>query len=364
MGIIRTVSIAAILAAMAIGCNKDDTADALSYTNYSDAHSNGLDTLLLQNLISKIEQGDYGNVHSLLISKNDELVMEEYFEGYTREKLHRIYSATKSVTSALIGIAIDNGEIDGTAEKLMPIFPEYGEIGNWDDQKNDISLEHVLNMSAGYEWDERTYAYEDKRNPVAALWASDDMIKHMLDLPLSHSPGAQFNYNSGGAILLSGIIDNKTGLSAEDYAEKNLFSKIGITNWEWWSGDDGLTWTSGELHLRPIDMIKFGELYIKQGRWEQHQVLSEHWVETSTEKSIKVNNQYDYAYQWWKYATDHIVNSMVTENDIYFAWGYGGQFIWVVPHLNMVIATTAGNYDNKISKSQPMFWQDLLPAVK
>lgn len=332
-------------------------------TNYQKAHEQNFDTLRLQNLVSKINDGQFGDMHSLIISRNNQIVLEEYFNGYNRDRLHRLYSATKSVTSSLIGISIDNNLIDNLDEKTLAFFPEYNAINNLTEEKENMTLENVLTMSAGFEWDEWSNPYGYPNNSATILWESNDMIKHMLDLPLSHTPGTYFTYNSGCSILLSGIIRNRTGKSAEQYAATELFSKIGIENWEWWHGNDGLTWTSGELHLRPIDMLKFGQLYLNKGNWNGNQIISERWIETSTEAKISITDYNNYAYHWWKYTSEHYAYDNIDDtDDIYYAIGHAGQFIWVLPHFNMVIVSTAGN-ETVTRKSEPMLWWDILPAI-
>ena len=327
---------------------------------YLEAYQQNFDTIKLQALVTKIINGNFGDVHSLIISRNNHIVLEEYFNGYDRDRLHRLYSATKSVTSALMGVFIDNnlGSLD---EKVLAFFPEYTSINNSSVEKENMTLENVLTMSAGFEWDEWSYPYRHPNNSATILWESNDMIKHMLDLPLAHVPGSHFTYNSGCSILLSGIIRNRSGQSAEQYASTELFSKIGIENWDWWHGNDGLTWTSGELHLKPIDMLKFGQLYLNKGDWNDAQIISENWIETSTSSHIQITDYNNYGYHWWTYSSEHPVYDIATE-DIYYAIGHAGQFIWIVPHLDMVIVSTAGN-ENFTRKSEPILWWDILPAV-
>ncbi|WP_036382059.1 serine hydrolase [Muricauda sp. MAR_2010_75] len=331
--------------------------------SFLSAHQQNFDTLKLQSLVTKIRNGQFGNVHSLLISRNNQIVLEEYFNGYDKTELHRLFSVTKSFTSALIGIAIDKGFIENLDEKILNYFPEYSTIANLTEEKENMTLEHVLSMSAGYEWDEFSYPYGNPNNSATMLWNSNDMIKYVLDLPLVYDPGTQFTYNSGCSILLSGVIQNKTGKSAEDYAASNLFSKIGIQNWEWTSGANRLTWTSGELYLRSLDMLRFGQLYLNKGNWEGTQVVSENWIKNSTTKKIKNTEYNDYGYHWWVYASEHYVYDNIETQDIYYAIGYGGQFIWIIPHLDLVVVSTAGN-GSITRKSEPMLWWDILPSIK
>ena len=247
-----------------------------------------LDEEILAELVNRIEIGDYGNIHSLIIIHNDSLVMEEYFMGWTRDMLHYCFSATKSVISALIGIAIDQGKVGGLEEKLLSFFPEYDDISNLDERKESITLEHVLTMSSGFTWTPM-----DSEEDMAK---SSDWINYVLDLPMSDEPGTQFVYNSGGSHLLSGIITNKTGQSAEEFAEENLFNKLGINNWEWESDPRGITIGGWGLELYPVDMAMFGYLYLKNGSLNGKQIVPEDWVEEST-----IRHMPSYGYQWWRF---------------------------------------------------------------
>ena len=201
-----------------------------------------LDEDILAELVGKIEDGDYGKIHSLIIIHNGSLALEEYFLGWNRHMLHPCFSATKSLTAALIGIAIEQGYISGVDEKLLSFFPEYDDIENLDERKESITLENVLTMTAGFRWDETsTPIYDIEGNPnlendLVKMGESDDWIKHVLNLPMSDDPGTKWNYNSGCSHLLSAIFQKGTNQSLEEFADDNLFSALGITNWDWKDG--------------------------------------------------------------------------------------------------------------------------------
>lgn len=215
-------------------------------------------------------------------------------------------------------------------------------------------------MSSGFEWNEHNSSYENPENIAYQMSVSDDMIKFVLDLPLSHDPGEFYRYNSGGTTLLSGIIRNSTGQTTGEFANENLFEKIGIEEWKWWKGSDGLEITGWGLLLKPRDMLKFGELYINNGYKNGEQIISTEWIEQSTTPQIQANGYKDYGYQWWVYR--EIMNGFVNGNHYYMAQGYGGQFIWVIPHSEMVVVSTAGNYGSSL-QSEAMLWEYLVPSM-
>jgi CubicO group peptidase (beta-lactamase class C family) len=320
------------------------------------------DSVIINNLITRIDNGDYGEIHSLLIYKDDSLVVERYFWGYGRENLHVCYSVTKSVTSALIGIAIDKGNLNGVNGKILSFFPEYTNIRAKSEWKSSITLDHVLSMSAGFNWDEFTFPYTDPRNDITDFINSSDWIKYILDLPVIYEPGTVFTYNSGCSTLLGEVIYKTTNVKADQFCETNIFDPLGIVNWQWERGPDNVINTFGGLRLRPVDMLKFGRLYLKKGKWNGEQLISESWVDNSTATKININGNNEYAYQWWRYTNAGSTGRVLQVNDVFYALGWGGQLVWVVPHLNMVAVTTGANYDNS---TVPLnFFRDyILPAA-
>ncbi len=306
-----------------------------------------LDRQKLDLLVKDIADGMYGKIHSLIMVYNDSLALEKYFMGWTRYMLHPCFSVTKSFASALIGIAIEQGYIKGVDEKLLSFFPEYNDIKNLDERKKAITLEDVLTMTAGFKWDETFQPYfdgcgnENPENDFVKTWQSSNWIKHVLDLPMSHDPGTIHNYNSGGSHLLSKIITNKTGKTTEEFASKNLFSALGITNWEWKKDPNGLNNTGIGLHLHPANMAMFGYLYLKKGFLNGKQIVPEAWVKASTSIKQSIYDPYkgevliNYGYQWW-------INKEATA---FYASGGGGQYIYVMPSLNLIVVMTADEKD-------------------
>lgn len=320
-------------------------------------------TEFLGDLVSKIESRQYGGeVHSLVIVKNDSIIFEKYFNGYSREKKHALYSVTKSFVSTLIGICLQQGYIDSINTRVLDFFPEYrNTIANYDSSKDDITVRHLLTMTAGFSWDEWSTLYSDPNNDVVKLIQSSDWIKYILDLPMSHAPGASPTYNSGASHLLSGIITKATGRSARDFAADHLFTYLGIQDWTWDNDPNGITVGGWGLSLRPIDMIKLGQLYLKKGRWNNVQVVPESWIEESMKPYCQINRWCNYGYQWWRYGQAMVDAGLLPSTDINFASGRGEQFIWVIPAHNAVVACTAWN-DGQ-SKLEPVLWEYILKAL-
>ena len=278
-----------------------------------------LESKPLEELIAEIETGTYGEIHSLLISKNDTLIMEQYFNGYERDHLHRLYSVTKSITSALIGIALSQEKIKTLENNVLNSFTEYSNIANLDSRKKAITIEDLLTMSAGFTWDESSTSYDSHANDAFKLGRSSDWMKHMLDLPMRTQPGTEFVYNSGATMLLSGIIRKATGMTAENFAQSYIFEFLGISNWNWRTGPNQITNTGWGLDLRPRDMLKFGELYLKKGVYHNVKIVPHNWITQSTETKISAGPNYNYAYQWRRFSETSNIGLALKINDLFFA---------------------------------------------
>ncbi len=312
-----------------------------------------LDETLLAELVQNILNDDYKDIHSILIVKNGKLVLEEYFTGsdymksektFTRDDLHSVMSVTKSVTSTLIGIAMDKGLVKGADEELISFFPEYRELLG--DNGRKIKLRHVLSMSAGFDWDETTYLYSDSRNPYWEMLGPEreNIIRYILSRPITEEPGEIFTYNGGLSILLGRIIEKRSHMKVKDFAKKHLFGPLGIQKYEWgyWDDKQEVLRTDGGLSLRPRDMAKLGYVFANKGKWQGRQIVSARWVEEATKRHINLYPLYltGYGYQWWLYTIK--INGEKKELPV--ADGWGGQRIFVYPDQDMVIVFTAGNH--------------------
>ena len=202
----------------------------------------GLDGAALASLVADIGQGDLlPRLHALLIVRHGRIVLEEYFNGWQADRLHTLQSVTKSFASALVGIAITRGEFKGVEEKVLDFFPEMKNIANLDERKAAIRLKDLLTMRTGVDFHER-----GANSPLEQLsQMPTGWDKYYLDRPMIAAPGANFNYDSGGVILLSAMLKNRTGLHALEYAERYLFKPLGIVNKYWNTNLEGHTHTGG-----------------------------------------------------------------------------------------------------------------------
>jgi CubicO group peptidase (beta-lactamase class C family) len=228
--------------------------------------------------------------------------------------------------------------------------------------KAGIRIRDLLAMRAGMAWDESTYPFSDDRNDAGRLNRSADWIRSALEQPMEATPGTTWRYSSGAAILLSGILLRKTGMDAVAYAVRYLFGPLGITDFDWYRNPrDGLPHTGGGLHLLPRDLARFGQLYLDGGLWKSIRLVPEAWVrESATVRSVVGEN--GYGYQWWTRPLRGAAGHAPERGDVPFGWGYGGQHVFVSPHLDLVVVVNAWNPDG--SSRGPALFDALVETIE
>ena len=249
----------------------DQTNDGWETANLSSVDIN---KQLIINMISEIQNEEYKNVHSIIIVKNDKLVFEEYFQGekfklaqytgemgFDKDDLHNLCSATKSFTSACIGIAIDKGFIQGVNQKVFNFFPEHSDLLTNSLEKMNLTLKHLLTMSSGIEWNDAESSYYDPDNDMNRIFNSRDPIRYMLAKSLVRTPGSAFDYQNVNTNILGEIVRRASEYRVDVFCDIFLFKKLGITDYEWQMLPNDAVLASGELKLRPRDMAKFGLLF-------------------------------------------------------------------------------------------------------
>ena len=291
-------------------------------------------------------------VHSFLLIRNGVLVTEAYFAPITGELPHFLFSATKSVTSALVGIAIQEGYIGGVDQPVLDFFPEMG-AKNPNPHLAQLTLEHLLTMSTGHV----DYMTPTPYAPPPVDWVEKfltDKTNTLVD-----EPGAAFLYTSGAAHTLSAVIQKATGKITADYAAEKLFGPLGIHEFTWLPDQNGISFGNSWLRLKALDMAKLGYLYLNQGAWAGKQVIPKTWIEKSTHKHIETqqamfnsSEKDGYGYMWW-------MNGFGG----YSAHGYGGQFIFVIPETHLVAVFTGGFNDSLFDTAYQLMKNYVIPAT-
>ena len=270
--------------------------------------------------------------------------------GNTNLAMHAQFSVSKSITSLVVGIAIDEGYLGGVDVPYLDLFP-YTDYANWDERKNDITLHHVLAMQLGLQWNEWDPPYTSGDNQWNRFYASKhDFAKALLDLPLSADPGMAYAYNTAATVSLGQAVQNAVPLALDDFALNELLLPLGITEVEITRTPTGLPNGGGGFYLRTRDAAKFGQLLLDDGSWDGERIVSAEWLAESVVPRTAISwpdaSQWDwqitgYGYQWWTgyYESDGAnVESIV-------AWGHGGQWVIALPSLDLVVAINSNGYD-------------------
>ncbi len=271
-------------------------------------------------------QENHVNIDSLLIIRNGYVVLDAYFYPYDNSIPHKLASVTKSFTTTLIGIAIDQGIIQ-LDQPMVSFFPDRT-IANLDARKKSITVRHLVSMMNGFE----SGCLAGDEPTLDAMRSNPDWVQAALDREMVHEPGTVFCYDSPGMHLLSAILQEATGMTELDFARENLFEPMGIRDVYWQSDPQGYTHGWGDLYLKPLDAAKIGYLWLNQGVWGGKQIVSADWVADSV-TAHSSGGMDDYGYGWW------------VSEDSYFALGRGGQNVKIYPAYNAIVVTTASSID-------------------
>lgn len=309
----------------------------------------GFDAEILDKMLEKLERQS-STVDNITIIRHGYKILDASFRLYQADEPHLLYSCTKSVVSALVGIAIQQEYIESVYVPLMELFPDR-EIQNLNKSKQMMTLKHLLTMSSGFECRD-SYLYEWVG--LDEMMRSDDWVQHVLDLPMEYAPGTHFEYCNGVTNLLSAIVQESTGMHTAAFAEAYLFGPLGIEAYTWGEDPSGIPLGYSELYLKPSDMARIGYLYLQGGTWEGEQIVSSEWVTASTTEQIAADTLQDgYGYQWW-----------IDDAGYYAAVGYRGQFIFVLPEYDMVVVFVSDPDVGDFDAPEKLLVEYIIPAAR
>jgi CubicO group peptidase (beta-lactamase class C family) len=328
-----------------------------------DLRKSDMDFSLIEKGMGEILKGRFPHFEGLVVVHHGQLVLDEYFQGFGPQNLHELRSDSKSVLSLIFGIARDKGLVS-LDQKLYDFYPEYRTKTNWDESKNNITLKDLLTMSSGFDCADLVTPFY---SCLHEMISSHDWLASVLTQPLSHEPGDYFAYCSSCLVPLGDILKRTSGLSVPDFAQKYFFDPMKINHSYWLKGPNGVMEVEGSDQFRPRDMAKFGYLCLKKGKWKDQQIVSEAWVNESTAIQVPHHNKnagWGYGYLWWIREMPFHGHKM----KVIYADGRGGQYILIVPELDLVCVATAGNYldqDRALAKKSFEFFKTyIMGAVK
>lgn len=359
----------------AVGCtNKGSEKSKLEkgFWPITDPFSEGIDPLVIDSIHNEITAGKYGLIDHFLVIRHGKVVADyrypqdykhiaqkydttnyqynydhpEWHPYYKNTDLHTLQSVTKSITSALLGIALEREKMSDLNIKVMPFFKEYA-LNSTDRRKNNISLEDLLTMRSGIDWNESTYGETDD---CTIMEKSDKWVQFVLNKPMDTTAGVVFEYNSGVSVLLGKFVSIITGKRIDKWAEEVLFRPLDITEYYWKVTPDGEIDTEGGLYLSAYDLAKIGFLFLHQGKWEGKQIIPKAWVTVSTSPIVPHENPIEnktmgYGYQWW------VPKHSNGKSEIFAGLGFGGQYLMVVPKYDLIVVFNGWNHHDKPEKS-------------
>ena len=330
----------------------------------------GLDSARLSGLDALLRQWPKRNVHAVLIVRRGKLVFERYFRGRVRhwmewsepvqfspETKHDIRSISKSITSLLIGIAVNEDSFPPLTSSVVDYFPEYADLRTTKNAR--INFQHLLTMSHGLRWDE-SRGWKSQGNNERQLLEAKDPYRYVLEQRMALPPGVSFNYCGGATSLLAAALAKAVGKRIDVFAAEKLFEPLGITDVEWLSftGSTELAAFAG-LRLRPRDLAKLGQLMVDDGRWNGNQIVPASWIRESTKPRMNTDGHgaLYYGYQWW------LGRSLLGGHDLTWTAGFGsgGQRLFIMPQLDLVVVVNA--FDHQYSIPLAILNRFVLPAV-
>ena len=304
----------------------------------------GFDAARLDNVARDVSAGRYGSTHGVLVVRYGYLVLDHY-DGWDKSRAHTMQSVTKSVTSLLFGIARRSASADAANldRPVLDVFRRYSSIANVDDRKRALTLRHLLTMRTSMDFWEQPYP----GSPLDQLnRSSDDWVKFVLDRPMVGVPGSEWAYNSGAAITMGGVIRELSGVDVDEFARRELFAPIGVTGESWaMSPFDGLPHCGGGLSLKAEDLARIGYLVLRHGRWGDREIVPPSWLDLSTTPVTRGNPVFfssygsAYGYFWWLFP----MRRGGTDTGVIAASGSGGQWLFVIPTLDLVVAIIAAD---------------------
>ncbi|MEQ9299786.1 MAG: serine hydrolase [Cyclobacteriaceae bacterium] len=301
-----------------------------------------IDTTNIYRLFEELQNQEH-EIHSILVLKNSEMIIEEYFGENSANTQHDLRSATKSITSILMGIAIDKGIIESVDDPISKYVKGLAPKKNRDERKAKITIRHLLTMSTGLDcndWDKKSKGQEDR------VFKSTDWLQTFLDLPMINEPGTVASYCTMGQVFAAEIISQASGMTLDEFAQSHLFDPLNITNVSWGhTSKKEVLPSARRLYMTSRDMAKIGQLLLDRGKWNGIPIVSEAWIDESTTEKTKITG-IDYGFLWWEIpfkVNENVIQSIV-------ATGNGGQYITVFPDLDIVAVFTGGAYNSQDDK--------------
>lgn len=323
-----------------------------------------------------VRSGLLGGLHAVLVSRNDRLVLERYWQGsdeawgkplgtvtFGPDTLHDLRSVTKSIVGLLYGIALDRGLVPPPQAPLFAQFPEYADLAA-DPARARLTIQNALTMTMGFAWDEQR-SYADPANSERAMEDASDRYRYILEQRIVAPPGTRWIYSGGAVALVGALIARGSKSTLQTFAHQALFAPLGIEAFEWAQGKDGVASAASGLRLRPRDLLRIGTLVLANGQWDGQQVVSRTWLDASFKPTIATGGgnmvDIDYGYLW--YLAEGTTPALAGPRRWIAGFGNGGQRLWLMPDAGLTVAILCGNYNAPDQWVTPIrIWREIVLA--
>ncbi len=319
--------------------------DDADWWTYAAPAEQGMDATLLDAALVELERLPF--ITSFIVMRRGEIVAEHYLHGKQALDSDAVHSSSKSILADVVGVAHERGDLPDLDQPIAELIPGYFEQVD-DPRKRTITPRHLLTMTAGFRWieDFTEYSIDD----------SDDWLQAIVDLPLVADPGDAFEYCTGQTHLASAVITEVAGMSTCAYAHRYLLEPIGITAEHWGRDPQGIFHGGCNLYLTPRELLRFGLLHMQDGTWEGERILPAGWIAETERWHTDLEDGWGYGYWWWL--------TRVDDHDVAIAWGYGGQLVYLVRDLDLVVVITTNTRDfSPDYDGYPILREYVIPAV-
>jgi hypothetical protein len=323
----------------------EEPVDDADWWSYGQPSEQGMNGALLEEAQARLEEQDY--ITSFIVMRHGVIVKEAYLHGKQALDSDAVHSSSKSILADVVGLAHEQGHLPDLDQPVAEIIPEYFD-GVTDPRKLDITVRHLLTMTAGFRWveDFTEYTIDD----------SDDWLQAIVDLPMVADPGVEFEYSTGQTHLASAVLTAATGMSTCAYAHQHLLEPIGITAEHWGRDPQGIFHGGCNLYLTPRELLRFGLLHMQDGTWEGERILPAAWMAETEQWHTDFGDGWGYGYWWWL--------TRIEDHDVAIAWGYGGQLVYLVRDLDLVMVITTNTRDYVPDyDGTPLLQAYVIPAV-
>ena len=372
-GLTRRAALRAIAGATAMPLLATASAAAWTSAKPEDA---GFAPDLADKMDAGVHSGLLEGLHAVLVSRNERLVLERYDTGadeswgqplgtvtFGPDTLHDLRSVTKSIVGVLYGIALDRGLVPPPDAPLLAHFPEYPDLAG-DPGRARLTVENALTMTMGFAWDEQR-PYSDPTNSEIAMERAPDRYRFVLDRPIVAAPGTRWIYSGGAVALIGALIARGTGMKLPEFARQALFQPLGIEQFGWAEGSDGVASAASGLRLRPRDLLRIGNMVLAHGQWDDRQIVSQRWLDASFKPAIATSGgnlgNIQYGRLW--YLGEGATPALPGPRRWMAGFGNGGQRLWLMPDAGLAVAILCGNYNAPDQWVTPIrIWREIVLA--